>query len=116
MVCDYYYLNKINYQRCESFTFNWKKLDQLAEGRYFTKVDLMGAYHQLKCKDEHIQKTVIRIKYWTFECRLLCFGLSNAPALFIRHVADIFKDMNDECLAIYHNGAIIYSCIIEEHR
>lgn len=42
-------------------------LDQLAGARIFSKFDLVGAYHQLRVKEEEINKTAIRTRYGTYE-------------------------------------------------
>lgn len=116
MVCDYRGLNKITVKDVNPLPLIEETLDQLAQARVFSKFDLVGAYHQLRIKDEDVHKTAIRTRFGTFEWKVLCFGLTNAPAAFTRLAADVFKELNGDCLAFYLDDVIIYSRTMEEHK
>lgn len=115
MVCDYRGLNKMTIKDANPLPLIEETLDQLAEAVIFSRFDLVGAYHQLRIKEEDIHKTAIRTRFGSFEWRVLCFGLTNAPAAFTRLAADIFKEFNGDFLAFYLDDVIIYSKSIEEH-
>jgi len=57
-------------------------LDKLSGAKYYTSLDMTGAYHQIKIKPEDIEKTAFRTPYGHFEFVVLPFGLCNAPATF----------------------------------
>lgn len=116
MVCDYRGLNKMTRKDSNPLPLIEETLDQLAEAKIFSKFDLVGAYHQLRIRDEDIHKKAIRTRFGTFEWRVVCFGLTNAPAAFTRLASDIFKELNGECLAFYLDDVIIHSRTEEEHR
>lgn len=116
MVCDYRGLNKMTIKDSNPLPLIEETLDQLAEAKVFSKFDLVGAYHQLRIREQDIHKTAIRTRFGNFEWRVLCFGLTNAPAAFTRLAADIFKELNGDCLAFYLDDVIIYSKSVEEHR
>lgn len=116
MVCDYRGLNKMTRKDSNPLPLLEETLDQLAEAKIFSKFDLVGAYHQLRIREEDIHKSAIRTRFGTFEWRVVCFGLTNAPAAFTRLASDIFKELNGDCLAFYLDDVIIYSRTLEEHK
>ena len=60
-----------------------------------SKIDLRSGYHQIKVKDEDIQKTAFRMHYRHYEYLVLPFDVTNAPGLFMEYLNHIFHTYLD---------------------
>ena len=56
--------------------------DRLFGMKYFTALDLKGAYNLIRIKEGHEWKTAFRTKYGLFEYLVMPFRLTNAPTAF----------------------------------
>ena len=116
MVCDYRALNKITIPDSNPLPLIDEALDQVAGAKVFSKIDLIGAYHQMRIKQEDCQKTAIRTRFGSFEWRVLTFGLTNAPASFTRLLSTLLRNLNGECLVMFLDDVLVYSASMEEHK
>jgi len=116
MVCDYRALNKITIPDSNPLPLINEALDQVAGARIFSQIDLIGAYHQMRVREEDIPKTAIRTRFGSFEWRVLCFGLTNAPASFTRLISTLLQELNGECIVLFLDDVLVYSKNIDDHR
>ena len=79
---DYCALNKLTVKNQYLLPLIDQIFDALKNTKYFTKLDLMSGYHQIRIKPEDIPKTVFMTPFGLYEFLVLAFGLTNAPATF----------------------------------
>jgi hypothetical protein len=90
-------------------------LDVMHGSNYFTSLDLASAYHQVRITDEDVPKTAFNTPFGHYEFKVLCFGLSNAPATFQSQMNKIFGSMTGRCMVVYLDDVLIFSKTFEEH-
>lgn len=89
---------------------------QLSEARWFSKLDLRGAYNPVHMAKEEEWKTAFRTRYSHFECKVMPFGLTNALASF-QHVINVtLREYLDLVCTAYIDDILVYSKTLTEHR
>jgi hypothetical protein len=91
-------------------------LNKLAKARYFTKLDVRGAYNLIRIAEGDEWKTVFRTRYGLYESLVMSFGLTNAPADFQRFINDVLHPFLDIFCTAYLDDILIYSNSLQEHR
>jgi hypothetical protein len=83
--------------------------DQLKGVKIFLKIDLRSGYHQVRIKDEDINKTSFRTRYGHYEFTVVPFGLSNAPIVFMCLMNGVFRDYLDNFVIVFLDEIMVYS-------
>jgi transposase InsO family protein len=112
---DYRSLNKITTKNRCPLPLISETLDRLRTAKYFTKLDLKGAYNLVRIAEGDEWKTAFRTRYGHFEYTVMPFGLTNAPATFQAFLNDVLRDSLDQFVVIYLDDILIYSDTLEEH-
>ena len=81
---DYRVLNEVTKKDRYPLPLIGEALDRLHTAKYFTKLDIKEAYHNVRIKKGDEWKTTFTSKYGTYEYLVMLFGLCNAPATFQR--------------------------------
>jgi hypothetical protein len=89
--------------------------DQLAGAKVFSKVDLHSGYHQIKIRLEDVPKTAFSTRYGLYECLIMSFGLTNAPAHFMYLMNSVFIPELDKFVVVFIDDILIYCKSEEEH-
>jgi hypothetical protein len=91
-------------------------LDRLRKAMFFSKIDLMSGYHQMKIREQDIPKTTFTTRYGLYEFVVVSFGLTNAPAYFMNLMNKVFMEESDQFVVVFIDDILIYSEIAEEHE
>jgi hypothetical protein len=117
MLCIYFrQLNKVTINKKYPFPSIDDLFDQLKREIIFSKIDLRSGCHQVRIKEEYINKTTLRTRYGHYEFMLVPFGLSINPTFFMCLMNGVFKEYLDKFLIFFLDDILIYSMSKEEHE
>lgn len=112
---DYRGLNKVTTPNRCPLPLISETFDQLGKAKYFTKLDMRGAYNLLRIAEGEEWKTAFRCRYGLFEYLVMPFGLCNAPATFQAFANDVLREYLDDFVVLYLDDVLIYSDNLEDH-
>lgn len=115
MCVDYRGLNKITRKNRHPLPRIDELIDRFRTARYFTKLDLLSGYHQMRVHPEDTHKTAFRTRYGHYEFNVVPFGLTNAPAAFSAMMRNVLDPVLDKCVVVYLDDILIYSDNKEDH-
>ena len=90
-------------------------IDQLRGARVFSSLDLQSGYNQIRISEEDIFKTAFRTPYGHFQFKVLCFGLTNAPATFQHAMNSAFRDCLGKYVLVYLDDILVFIANEAEH-
>ena len=84
--------------------------------RYFTKLDVVHAFHRIRIAEGDEWLTAFRTRLGLFEWNVLPFGLSNGPGTFQRFINHVLREYLDVFCSAYVDDVLVYSDSRKEHR
>ncbi|KAM4056428.1 reverse transcriptase (RNA-dependent DNA polymerase) [Hirsutella rhossiliensis] len=84
-------------------------LQNLAKAKWFTKLDVVAAFHKIRMAPGHEGKTAFRTRFGLYEWLVCPFGLSGAPASFQRYMKSVLREWLDDFVTAYLDDVLIYS-------
>ncbi|KAJ9520666.1 hypothetical protein QJQ45_007463 [Haematococcus lacustris] len=114
MCIDYRQLNKITIRDQYPLPRIDDLFDQLTGKTVFSSLDLQAGYHQIRIPTEDVPKTAFRTSMGHYQFKVLCFGLTNAPATFQRVMNEAFAEVINDCALVYLDDILVMSKDSEE--
>ncbi|TQV90158.1 pol protein [Cordyceps javanica] len=113
---DYRPLNKITIKNRYLLLLIVEIRDKVRKAKYFTTLNLRGAYNLIRMKEGHEWMTAFRTTKGHYEYLVMPFGLTNAPATFQTMIDTILRKQIGVFVVVYLDDILIYSNTLEEHK
>jgi len=84
-------------------------IELVAARKYWSKIDLAEGYHNIRIAEDSEQHSTFLTHMGYYRSRIMQQGDRNAPAMMVRAMYEIFKDMVFKDLVIYIDDIIIFS-------
>ena len=115
LVCDWRQLNKVTIKTQACLPSVDDLFDTVQGSRYFSRLDLMSGYNQVRVNPPDIPKTAINTAFGHFQFTVMGFGLTNAPATFTALMNHILRPFLRRSVVVFLDDILIFSRSWQDH-
>lgn len=112
---DYRYLNALTVKGHFPIPVFDELMDELAQAKWFSSLDLNSGYHQVRLKAGEEFKTAFSTHFGHFEFTVMAFGLCGAPGTFQGAMNTTLAPLLRKCVLVFFDDILIYSPTFEMH-
>jgi len=116
LCADHRALNEVTKKDRHPLPLISEALDRLGGAKYFTKLDIKDAYHNIRIREGDEWKTTFSTKLGTYEYLVMPFGLCKAPAAFQRWMKEVLMEHINMCCIVDQDDVLIYSNTLQQHQ
>ena len=106
---DYRALNSITRKDRYPLPLIQETLNNISRAKWFTKLDVIAAFHNIRIAEGDEWKTAFRTRYGLYEWLVTPFGLANAPSTFQRYINWTLRNFLDDFCSAYVDDILIYT-------
>lgn len=106
---DYRGLNAITIKDRYPLPLIKETLRRLSTARWFTKLDIISAFHEIRIREGDEWKTAFRTRFGLFEWLVCPFGLTSGPSTFQRYINHTLREYLDLFCSAYIDDILIFS-------
>ena len=113
---DYRALNAITIKNRYPLPLIQETLARLSRAKYYTKLDVNGAFNRIRIAEGHEWMTAFNTRYGLFETLVMPYGLTNAPATFQSYINKTLHPYLDIFCTAYIDDVLVFSDDLTSHR
>lgn len=112
---DFRQLNAITAKSKYSVPVIEELLDELQGASWFSSLDFTAGYHQIRLRVGEEPKAAFQTHSGQYEFWVMAFGLSGAPATFLKAMNTTLYPLLRECVLVFFDDILIFSKTAEDH-
>lgn len=116
LVIDYRKLNAVTLPQSYPIPLIDEIIDQMKGAKFFTTLDLHGAFHQVPLHNSCKQYTAFSTTYEKYQFNSSPFGLVGSPFTWLKAISTVLKGLIGRHVFVYMDDIIIHSPDIVHHE